>query len=588
MALLAPARPPTLRRVALAFLVCAAAAAQAAAIHVRVIGINDFHGNLEPATLSLTLIDPADGKPLAVPAGGAPALAGLVHALRAGADHSLMISAGDLVGASPLASTLFRHESTVDVMNAIGLEVNAVGNHEFDAGFAELQRLAKGGCAAQTGPTVSCRKGAYAGAKFPFVASNVLDAGGQPVLAPYIIKRYGGVKLAVIGAVTKTTPAIVAPSGVQGLSFEDEAEAVNRTARKLLAMGVRSMIAVFHEGGEIGTPEQRIDWNDTSCPGARGPIFDLARRLVPEIRVVFTGHTHQGYRCEVEGRLLVQGTSYGRGVSVVDIALDSKTGRLFDAATRSINLPVLNGRSDPAVRERLAASLAKPYARALRKARDDPAIASRVAMYTQLAAPISQRSIGTIAATFHRGGGPDSEAGRLIADAQLAATRDAAHGGAVLALTNPGGIRSDLECNATPPCAVTFGQAFTMQPFGNSLVVMTLTGSQIRALLESQRTGAGGDLIFLQPSEGVTYTWVTDAPTGEHVRNLKLDGRPVEPDTRYRVTVNGFLAQGGDGFGVLRQGGERVGGMLELDALVDYFKGVGVVAPSSGKRISLQ
>src|SRR3989442_7630573 len=336
-----------LRQLIAATLLLAAAMAQAASgVPLRLIAINDFHGNLEPANLSLALPDPDDAtKTLRVAAGGAPALAGLVRTLRGGTPHSLVLSAGDLFGASPLVSTLFRHDSTVQVMNALGLELDALGNHEFDAGVAELKRVA-------------------AGARFPLLSANVFDAAsGQPVFAPYVIKRYGGIRVGIIGAVTKSTPGIVVPSGVAGLRFVDEADAVNRAARELKREGVNAIVAVFHEGGE-----QRGDWNDERCPGARGPIFDIARRLAPEISVIFSAHTHQGYRCVVDGRLIVQGTSYGRGVSVVDVVLDPATHGIDARRTRSINLPVLNERSDPAARERLVAATPAPFADALRAA----------------------------------------------------------------------------------------------------------------------------------------------------------------------------------------------------------------------------
>lgn len=579
---------PNLRRLAAALLLGATAAAHAAGaapVHLRLIGINDFHGNLEPANLSLTLAEPQDGKPWRVSAGGAPALAGLVHELRAGAEHSLFLSAGDLVGASPLPSTLFRHESTMAVMNAMGLDVNAVGNHEFDAGRAELDRLAHGGCAAPEGAAVSCASGRYAGAKFPFISSNVLDAKGRPMLAPFVVKRVGGVRVGIVGAVTHSTPSMVTASGVNGLTFADEADAVNRSARRLRAMGVRTVIAVLHEGGEIGPSGHRGDWNDTRCADAHGPIFDIARRLDPEVRVLFTGHTHQGYRCEMDGRVIIQGTSYGRGVSVVDIAIDRRTGRMLPAQTHSYNIPVLNAKADAATRGAVAATIPEPYAQALRRARDDAAIAAKVDAYAGQAAPIAQRPVGRITASFTRAGSPDTAAGRLIADAQLAATRDPARGGAQVAFMNPGGIRSDLECAGTPPCTVTFGQAFTMQPFGNTLTVMTLRGEAIRRLLESQQRKPGADPLFLQPSSGLTYTWRTDGAAGEHVADLRLDGAPVDPAAEYRVTVNSFLAEGGDGFAVLREGTQRAGGSPDIDALVDYLSGPQPRAPEASARI---
>lgn len=574
-----------------AVLVLLGSAAQAAdPVPLRLIGINDFHGNLEAGSLSLTLPDPqAPGTPLRVPAGGAPALAGLVKTLRAGAPHSLMLSAGDLIGASPLVSTLFRHESTVEVMNHIGLEADALGNHEFDAGVAELKRIGRGGCAATApeSPVSSCALGSYAGARFPLLSANVLDARGQPVFAPYVIKRYAGIRVGVIGAVTRSTPSIVVPSGVAGLRFIDEAEAVNRAARRLRAQGVKAIVAVFHEGGELGPPQQHGDWNDTRCPDAHGPIFDIAKRLSPDVGVIFSAHTHQGYRCEVDGRIIIQGTSYGRGVSVVDVALDPATRRFVPALTRSINLPVLNERTDPALRERLAAALPAPYGDVLRATQPDAAVAAQVARYAAVAAPRAARPVGQINGTFTRSGSrTDSAAGRLIADAQLAATRSTQAGAAQIAFMNPGGIRSDLECQGTPPCTVTFGQAFTMQPFGNSLMVMSLSGAQVKALLESQQKPAATEPMFLQPSEGLTYTWQGDAPAGERVQDLRLHGEALVPTQTYRVTVNSFLAEGGNGFVLLKEGTARLGGGQDVDALVAYLGAASPREPSPQARIS--
>ncbi len=561
-------------------------------VALRLIGINDFHGNLEAASLSLTLPDPqatdADARPVRVAVGGAAALAGLVQTLRAGAPHSLMLSAGDLFGAAPLVSTLFRHESTIEVMNAIGLEVGAVGNHEFDAGPTELGRVANGGCA-PTPPdadVTSCALGRYPGAHFPMLGANVLDTHGRPVLAPYAIKRYAGISVGVIGAVTRTTPSIVVPSGVAGLRFVDEAGAVNRAAKQLRAQGVKTIIAVFHEGGELGTSQNRGDWNDTSCPNAKGAIFTIARRLVPEISVIFSAHTHQGYRCLVGGRTIIQGTSYGRGISVVDVMLDPVTRKIIPAQTRSINLPVVNDNTDPALRERLAAALPAPYAEVLRTTRPDPAIAGQVARYAAAVAPKAERIVGAIAGPFTRGGPVDSSAGRLIADAQLAATRAVEEGGAQIAFMNAGGIRGDLECNGVPPCRVTFGQVFTMQPFGNSLVVMTLSGARLKAMLEAQQRSASGEPRMLQPSEGFSYTWQSDAAPGDRVRDMRLNGEPIVSQQPYRITVNSFLAEGGDGFVGLIGGGARRGGVQDIDALLAYLKAPAERAPLPQPRIT--
>ncbi|MFG5408988.1 bifunctional metallophosphatase/5'-nucleotidase [Piscinibacter sakaiensis] len=501
-------------------------------VPLRLIAFNDFHGNLEAAQLNLVLADPAaPGRTLRVPVGGAAALAGLVTRLRDGAPNALLLSSGDLIGAAPLISTLFHHESTIDLMNRIGLDLNAAGNHEFDAGIDELRRLYAGGCAAPTAQAAvtSCAMGPWTGARFPLLAANVLGRGGRPALAPYVVRQVQGIPVGFIGAVTRSTPSIVVPSGVAGLRFVDEAQAINRSAAELRRRGVRALVAVVHEGGEVGPPGRRADWNDETCPQREGPVFEMARQLDRAVGVVFSAHTHQGYRCVIDGRVVIQATSYGRGVSVVDLALDPATRALIPARTRSINLPVLNEATDadPAarLRERIAAGAPEPYAAVL----------------------------------------------RVVADAQLAATRDPARGGAQLALMNPGGIRTDLDCGPAP-CEVSFGQAFSMQPFGNSLVVMTLSGAQLKALLESQQRGAMAEPSFLQPSAGLSYRWLAKAPAGERVQDLRLDGQPISPDQRLRVTVNSFLAEGGDGFVLLREGRERLGGLQDLDALIAHLK----------------
>ena len=551
------------------------AAAQApAGVPLRLIGFNDFHGHLDPANLSLMLADPAaPGQLVRVPSGGAAALAGMVARLRDSAEHSLVLSSGDLVGAAPLVSTLFRHESTIDVMNRLGLELNAAGNHEFDAGLAELQRLFRGGCAAPSPQSAisSCVDGRHPGADFPVLAANVLDRRGQPVLAPWVIKRYQGIPVGIVGAVTRSTPSIVVPSGVAGLRFDDEAHAINRAVRVLRQRGVKAIVVSLHEGGEVGPANRRADWNDTRCEGAEGPAFEIARRLSPEVDVLFTAHTHQGYRCELDGRIVIQGTAQGRGLSVVDVVLDPRSGDIDRRQTRSINLPVLNAATDPALRERLAAATPEPYAALLRVARPDAAIAARVAHYAALAAPKAAQPAGRIGGAFTRASAPgvrsDSSFGRLIADAQLAATRAS---GAQIAFMNPGGIRTDLAC-AAPPCSVDFGAAFTAQPFGNSLVVMSLSGAQLQTLLEGQQRSGRPEPSFMSPSQGFSYRWVASAAAGERVQDMRLDGQPILPTRTYRVTVNSFMAEGGDGHLVLREGRERVGGPQDLDALIAYL-----------------
>ncbi|WP_158219839.1 bifunctional UDP-sugar hydrolase/5'-nucleotidase [Ideonella sp. A 288] len=548
-------------------------------VSLRVIAFNDFHGHLEAGSLSLTLPDPAQpGQVLRVPAGGAAALAGLVKVLReqapGGAAHSVVVASGDQIGATPLVSALFRHESTIEVLNTLGVDVATVGNHEFDAGQAELARVLGGGCAPNGADAAqrSCALHPYTGARWATVVSNVETADGRTLFAPSWILPVGGVRVGFIGAVTRSTPGIVVASGVAGLRFGDEAEAINRAAAALEAQGVRAIVATVHEGGEIGGAQQPADWNDTRCPGFRGDIVDITRRLSPSVDLVLSAHTHQGYRCLVDGRPVLQALSYGRGVSVADLVIDARTGEVERAHGDSRNLPVFNERTPAAQREAIAAGQPGVWANALRAAQPLPAVAQQVAAYAAAAAPSAQRPVGRIGGPFDRKGRTDSAAGRLIADAQLAATRDPARGGAQLALMNPGGVRSDLACAGTPPCEVSYGEAFTMQPFGNSLVVMTLSGAELKALLEAQQ-GPGRDApSVMSPSAGLQYRWVARAPAGQRVQALTLDGRPVQPGTDYRVVVNSFMAEGGDGLAGLRRGRDRLGGPQDLDALVAHLK----------------
>lgn len=559
----------------------------ASGIPLRLMAVNDFHGHLEEeADLTLTWSASAPAGPaLRLPTGGAPALAGLVQALRAQVPHSLFLSSGDLVGAAPLVSSLFRHESTVTVMNQIGLDLGIPGNHEFDAGQTELLRLLKGGCAAADPTLSSCATGPYPGARFPLLAANVVkQADGQPLLAPALVRTIGGVKVGFIGAVTRHTPAIVVPSGVAGLRFTDEAEAINRTAAALQAQGVQALVALVHEGGELDAAH-RSDWNDERCPGASGAIFDMARRITPAVDVVFSAHTHQGYRCLIDGRPVVQAGSYGRGLAVVDLVLDPVTGDVDRAATRSRNLPVLNDHTPAAARARVLADTPAPWHDALAQAREDAGVAATVARYAALAAPQADRPVGRIGGSFTRAGATDSTVGRLVADAQLAATRAPALGGAQIALTNRGGLRSDLLCHGTPPCPVSFGEAFTLQPFGNSLVVMTLTGAELKALLENQAHRADDEPHWLQPSASLQYRWRRSAARGQRVQEMRLNGQPITPDQPLRVVVNSYLAEGGDGFHGFRAGRERLGGVQDLQALVEQLaRGP---APDPQPRITL-
>ncbi|MEB3317781.1 MAG: bifunctional metallophosphatase/5'-nucleotidase [Cyanobacteriota bacterium] len=577
---------------ALTLLACAPALAGPAAetIPLRLIAINDLHGHLEDDNLDLNWPDPANpSRATKLATGGAAALAGLVRSLRRDAPHSLVISGGDLFGASPLISALLRHESTLAVAHLIGIDLAAPGNHDFDAGASETLRLLRGGCASgqAPGPAASCALGPHPPARFATLAANIHTASGGNLFPPAAIHNVNGVKVGVIGAITQATPNLVVASGIAGLRFSPEAEAINQAAAALQRQGVEALVAVIHEGGETGSPADPLDWNNPACPNARGPIFAIARQLSPAIDAVFSAHSHQGYNCRLDGRPVLQATAYGRGVAVVDLVLNRRTGEVERSLTRSRNLPVLNSRTTPALRQAVLAAEPTPWRAALQRAQPDPATAQLVAQAAALVAPIAQREAGRIGGGFDRSGATDSTAGRLIADAQLAATRAPAAGGAEAALVNPGGIRANLPCRAAPACAVSYGELFALQPFGNSLVVLSLSGAELKLLLENQQGPGRPKPTFLQPSASLRYSWDARAPFGLRVRQLRLNGRPIAPDQPVRLVVNSFLAQGGDGFRGFLEGRDPVGGPLDLEALETFLRRRPAAAPDPVSRVTL-
>jgi 5'-nucleotidase len=530
----------------------------AATVPLRIIAINDFHGHLEPGENAVQVPDP-DESAGTVPlrSGGAAYLATRIRQLRAEAGHSVVVSAGDLIGASPLVSGLFYDEPTIEVMNEIGVDLNAVGNHELDRGVAELLRIAYGGCRSAVDDRLSCAapNDRYDGARFPFLAANIEDRNGGALFAPSVVREVGGIRVGFIGAVTRSTPAIVKADGIAGLRFAAEAHAINAAATALRAQRVEALVAVVHEGGDA-------DGGYDSCAAPRGPIFEIERQLDRSIDVVLSAHTHRGYNCRIGDRTVIQAASFGRLVAVVDLVLDRATGDVIADRTRARNVPVPNGLTRGARLTELYPALPP-----------DPRVAAIVEHYRTRAAPIAGRSVGRIAETFDRNpsAGGDSALGRLIADAQLSAT---SREGAVVAFTNPGGMRSDLRFG-TAAGLVTYADLYAVQPFGNALVTMTLTGAQLKQLLEQQWSARGSERArILQPSRGLTYAWSPARPAGDRVLadSLRLNGRRVESAQNYRVTVNDFLALGGDGFSVLREGTGAVGGPLDIDALTQFVR----------------
>jgi len=524
-----------------------------APVDLRILAINDFHGYLRPPPGSITITDPEDKtRKIAVPAGGAEHMATLVGQLREGRKNTIFVAAGDLIGASPFLSAMFHDEPTIEALSMMGLNISSVGNHEFDEGKDELLRMQNGGCH----PVDQCQgPHPFTGAKFRYLAASTFEkSSGKTVFPPYEIRSFDGIPVAFIGLTLKGTPGLVSPVGVADLEFRDEADTVNALIPELKARGVEAIVVLIHEGG-LPTG----DYNE--CPGISGPIVDIVKKFDKAVDVVVTGHTHRAYVCEIDGRLVTSGDKYGTLVTAIDLKLDPVTR------------DVISARADNSIVR--SATLAK-------NAEQTALIES----HDRLAAPIANRPAGSVTATLSRmpNNAGESPLGDIIADAQLAATSTEAKGAAVIAFTNPGGVRADITRREDG--AVTYGDLFASQPFRNQLVTITLTGKQIKDMLEQQWLDPKRPRI-LQVSKGFGYTWDGSKGDGERVlaERMSLNGQPLDPAASYRVTVNNFLVVGGDGFTVLTQGTAPLIGVYDSDALHVYFGANSPVSPTAADRI---
>lgn len=525
---------------------------------VQILGLNDFHGALEPPAGS-------GGRIGATNAGGIEFLATHVANLRATNRNTIFVSAGDLIGATPLLSALFHDEPTIEGFNLMGLDYNGVGNHEFDEGVTELIRMQKGGCH----PVDGCQDGdPFKGAQFDFLAANVkYKDSGQTIFAPYRLHRVGALKIAFIGMTLEGTPSIVSPGGIQSVNFLDEAETVNALVPQLKAQGVETIVVLLHEGGRVGDPLNEGTINNCNTPtGALPPIVEA---MDDEVDVVVTGHTNWAVNCVIDGKLVTGAASAGRLVTDIDLQI-SRTTR--DVVGATVNNRIVT-RTVPAA----------------------PALTSLIAKYQTIAAPIANRVIGQITADITRATtvAGESALGDVIADAQLDATNDPTTGQAVVAFMNPGGIRADLTYASSAAGEgdgnVTYGEMFTVQPFGNSMVTMTLTGAQIDRLLEEQfATCTFASNRILQVSVGFAYTWKASGGVCDKVdpSTITINGTTVVAGNSYRVTVNSFLAEGGDSFPILTEGTNRLGGEVDTDALERYIATNSPVPPGPQNRIT--
>ena len=549
---------------------------------VHVLAFNDLHGNLEAAGNNI----------YGHFAGGAAYLAKAIKDRQAQyGDQEATVFAGDNIGASPLANGLFFEEPITVASNLMNVDFASVGNHEFDKGGAELLRIQNGGCRPVEGCTAAPyalqgggTTNVYPGADFQYLAANVVvDATGKSLFPPYATKTFrtdhGNKKLAVgfIGEVLEETPTIVTPTGVAGLTFEDEAETANAIVQDEKAKHVGAWVLVVHQGGQqSGAPALN------GCAGnlAGSDIDKIAQRLDPRIKVIVSAHTHNEYRCTVTAggvtRLVTSAASFGRILTDITLTLDDKTGDVVQASAQ-------NSIVDNALNPRVNSSTVRQPD----PSKEDPTVSAVVNQYVTASAPLANQVIGRIQGDLTRTGSPfgESALGDVIADAQYVATQPAPLGGAQLAFMNPGGIRadmrvSDISSGGEAPGEVTYGEAFTVQPFGNSLVTKTMTGDMIRRLLQQQFQGCGGTAPaegrFLQISSSFSYESAPGATScTDKIGRMFVNGVLVGPTDSFRVTMNNFLAAGGDGFTVFNEGTDALGGAQDIDALVDYFQAAG-------------
>jgi len=519
------------------------AAFACADVAVQLLSFNDYHGAMAPPSGSggVILTDPTTTPPTTVPAGGAEYLATHIAELEKTNPNTLVVAAGDCIGATPLLSAAFHDEPTVESLDALGLDISSVGNHEFDEGIEELWRMQYGGNHPDAPTKGYDGDGEYEGARYTYLAANVTsDEDGETVFPAFTVRRFGNAWIAFIGMTLEGTPNVVTAFGVQGLKFHDEVTTANALVPQIQALGIETIVVLVHEGGFASALYDQ-------CNGVSGPIVDIVDGLDDAIDVVISGHTNGAYVCERNGKLLTSAAHNGRLVSDIDLVIDERTGDVKSMVADNVIVT-----------------------RTVEKNKVQTDIISK---WEKLVAPIANRVVGTIKADIKRTPNPAGESplGDVIADGQLAASS-----GARIAFMNPGGIRTDLtfaqSVGGGADGQVTYGELFAVQPFSNNLVLMDLTGAQIEALLEQQFARATPPM-FLQVSRGFSYRWDPARPAGDKVdaKTITLDGVPLDPTANYRVVCNVFLSDGGDGFPEFKKGTNKVSGVFDLEAFEAYL-----------------
>ncbi|MEV0172999.1 bifunctional metallophosphatase/5'-nucleotidase [Streptomyces sp. NPDC050803] len=544
---------------------------------VQLLSFNDLHGNLEPPAGRDGRVTHLheDGTTETINAGGVEYLATHLRQAREGNKYSITAAGGDMVGASPLISGLFHDEPTIEALNKLDLDVTSVGNHEFDEGARELARLQNGGCH----PTDGCYMDeGFAGADFPYLAANVLDENtGKPILKPYTVWKKDGVKIGFIGVTLEDTPGVVSADGVKGLKFKDEVETINKYARVLHKQGVKSVVALIHEGGAPASAAYNYDCDSPGAgDGISGPIVDIAKNITPKVDALVTGHTHAAYACTINDpagnpRTVTSAASFGRLYTDTTLTYDRWTGDIARTSVESANHVVT---------------------RTVDKATD---MTELITKWNTLAAPVGNRPIGYISADI-ASTGTESPLGDLIADAQFAYAKEL-DPETDLALMNPGGVRASLTYAAKGSegdGVVTYAEGFAVQPFSNTVNLQDFTGAQLIQILKEQVSGANAAAPkILLPSTGLTYTLDMTKTGADRVvtDSILLNGAAIDPAATYRVATNSFLAGGGDGITTLGQGTNDLVGADDLAVLEKYLtansSATNPIAPPAANRITV-
>jgi len=513
---------------------------------VQVLGINDFHGRIVPDAFS--------GK------FGAAVLAGAVDSLETTYPDTVFAAAGDLIGASTFESFVAKDKPTIDVLNAMGLDVSAVGNHEFDKGFADLTDRVMAPYDPVTNP--------YGGATWQYLGANVRDAAtGDPALPETWTESFGDVEVGFVGVVTNETPSLVSPDGVAGLSFEPEHVAANRSATDLKAAGADLIVLLVHEGAPTPAYADAVDTSND--------FGEMLANLSPDIDAVISGHTHQAYDHRVPvpewagravtDRPVVSAGQYGMALNQLLFTFDA-AGTVIGLDTGIINLDA-GFPPDAAVQAIVNDAVAE-------------ADVLGSVVLGQIEAPLYRARTATGSPGSTRGA--ESTLGNAVANIQLWATQE---NGSQIAFMNPGGLREDMLGAAGGdltlyPSDVTFAQAASVQPFANTLVTMDLTGAQIKQVLEEQWQPAGSSRPFLRlgTSTGFAYTYDPNAAAGSRILQMRLDGNPIADQDVVKVVANSFLAAGGDNFTTLAEGAKKAdSGRVDLTAQVDYLAANGTL-----------